>query len=135
MQFYAYVFLAILGLFEWNLITNFSPKQELSKGKEDGALLESKLKVLEEKLLRGTNTDNAILCEKARQQQQELANAEHILQEKKNINEERQRKIAELEVSAQETTLYLVGLIHMHTCTQHEHDTCTPTEHTSHLHT
>jgi kinesin family protein 3/17 len=74
-------------------------EQELSKGKEDRAALESKLKVLEEKVLHGTNSNNAILLEKARQQEQELANAQLRLQEKKNLDEERQRKIAELEVS------------------------------------
>ena len=48
--------------------------------------------------MHGTNSNNVILLEKARQQERELANAELRLQEKKNLDEERQRKIAELEV-------------------------------------
>nr|AMS24209.1 kinesin 2 protein [Marsilea vestita] len=71
--------------------------QELSKGKEDHALLESKLKVLEEKLLRGTNNDKLTQLNKPRNQESEPMHSESRIQENKTIDEERQRKIAELE--------------------------------------
>jgi hypothetical protein len=57
--------------------------------------MEQKLKALEEKLLHGSNTANEKLCEQAKQ----LAMREQQIQEKEFLDEERRRKIAELEVS------------------------------------
>ncbi|KAJ7563193.1 hypothetical protein O6H91_03G100000 [Diphasiastrum complanatum] len=71
--------------------------EALTKEKEDREVLTSKLKALEEKLLHGSNTNNERLKEKARQQEQELALYEQELQKKQQLDEERQKKIAELE--------------------------------------
>ncbi|MCO5571230.1 hypothetical protein L7F22_024966 [Adiantum nelumboides] len=74
--------------------------QELSRGRDDRTLLESKLKVLEEKLLRGNgmNANNANMTDQAKFQLQDTAiTMEHFSQDQKIINEEGQRKIAELE--------------------------------------
>eukprot|EP01018_Ginkgo_biloba_P021949 Gb_08362 [translate_table: standard] len=75
--------------------------QVLARGKDDRGLLESKLKALEEKLLCGSNTDKALLLAKSRQQERELAHFQQQLQERRNLDGERQRKITELEGLAQ----------------------------------
>ncbi|XP_024374792.1 uncharacterized protein [Physcomitrium patens] len=71
--------------------------QALAREKEDRDVLAAKLRALEEKLVHGTNNDNEKLLEKAKQKEVELALREQQLQEKENMDEERQRKIAELE--------------------------------------
>ncbi|CAM6129993.1 unnamed protein product [Calypogeia fissa] len=67
--------------------------QALVKEKEDREVLSQKLKALEEKLLHGSNTANEKLSEKAR----ELAMREQQIRDKEFLDEERKRKIAELE--------------------------------------
>jgi hypothetical protein len=71
--------------------------QALAREKEDRDVMASKLRALEEKLVHGTN-DNEKLLEKAKQKELELALREQQLQEKESMDEERERKIAELEV-------------------------------------
>lgn len=65
--------------------------------KEDRDVLAAKLRALE-KLVHGTNNDNEKLLEKAKQKELELALREQQLQEKESMDEEREKKIAELEV-------------------------------------
>ena len=74
--------------------------QALAREKEDRDVLASKLRALEEKLVHGTNNDSEKLLEKAKQKELELASREQQLQEKESMDEERQRKIAELEVNS-----------------------------------
>ncbi|KAH7284695.1 hypothetical protein KP509_34G066800 [Ceratopteris richardii] len=71
--------------------------QELSRGKEDRALLESKLKVLEEKLIRGTNSGGKNVTEQVKQRSQDLASFGHAFEEQKLFNEECQQKMIEME--------------------------------------
>lgn len=77
-------------------VGNFS--QALAREKEDRDVLAAKLRALEEKLVHGTNNDNEKLLEKAKQKELELALREQQLQEKESMDEEREKKIAELEV-------------------------------------
>ncbi|KAL3691783.1 hypothetical protein R1sor_005434 [Riccia sorocarpa] len=69
--------------------------QALAREKEDREVLAQKLKALEEKLLHGSNTVSEKLSEKAK----ELALREQQIREKEFLDDERQRKIAELEES------------------------------------
>ncbi|KAG6554945.1 hypothetical protein Mapa_003529 [Marchantia paleacea] len=67
--------------------------QALAREKEDREVLAQKLKALEEKLLHGSNNVNEKLSEKDK----ELAFREQQIREKEYLDEERRRKIAELE--------------------------------------
>ncbi|KAL2622279.1 hypothetical protein R1flu_002484 [Riccia fluitans] len=67
--------------------------QALAREKEDREVLAQKLRALEEKLLHGSNNVSEKLSEKAK----ELAVRERQIREKEFLDEERQRKIAELE--------------------------------------
>ncbi|EFJ38092.1 hypothetical protein SELMODRAFT_767, partial [Selaginella moellendorffii] len=72
--------------------------ESFAKEKEDRDFLTNKLRALEDKVLHGSNNDNEKLVEKAKQQEEELALYQHHIQERQQLDEERQRKIAELEV-------------------------------------
>ncbi|XP_024529878.1 kinesin-II 95 kDa subunit [Selaginella moellendorffii] len=71
--------------------------ESFAKEKEDRDFLTNKLRALEDKVLHGSNNDNEKLVEKAKQQEEELALYQHHIQERQQLDEERQRKIAELE--------------------------------------
>ncbi|CAK9199899.1 unnamed protein product [Sphagnum troendelagicum] len=71
--------------------------QALAREKEDHDVLAAKLRVLEEKLVHGSNNLSEQLLEKAKQKELELTLREQQLQEKEYLDEERERKIAELE--------------------------------------
>lgn len=73
--------------------------QALAREKEDRDVLAAKLRVLEEKLVHGSNNLSEQLLEKAKQKELELTLREQQLQEKEYLDEERERKIAELEVN------------------------------------
>jgi kinesin family protein 3/17 len=63
-------------------------------------LLAAQLRALEEKLLHGSNNapSSDVILEQAKQKELELTQREQQMQEKESLDEDRNRKIAELEV-------------------------------------